>query len=182
MFVTDDYVLYTAPKCGSSSLVQHLRSRGIKTASHLVHDVHWSNTFSGKRIIVTVRHPRQRLLSMWKHLLREIGNDKNGFERFAFQTQHPDYYNFYKKTLCDWYRPILPYVTHVIRVETFQDDCDRLLGVGKLPHHNKTNHPTWDEELKKNESIASWVESWGSEDIGLFYPGQWATTKWTWTD
>lgn len=155
-------VLYCAPKTGCTSLTEIANLNGI----HHVDSDRWhvfDRAFiSGRTVAITVRDPRQRLLSLWRHYCNEI-KETNLEDFIAMQDSIGP---FFKLQLCDWYKSLLGVRLELIHMECFHEDIFRILGWTQRIHINKTNHLHWRDYKEAVMAHKSW---WRDDALAFGY-------------
>ncbi len=152
--------LFCAPKTGCTSLTEIAKHYGISHADPSNWHICDDTCIKGRTVILTVRNPRSRLLSLWRHFCHEKKTQVTlGVFIYRQQRLRP----FFKYTLSDWYKPVLERSRELIRIETFHDDLERLLGWTHRTHINKTNSGHW-----KNHQIPTGNYDWWTDDARNF--------------
>ncbi len=153
-------VLFCAPKTGCTSLAEIAKHYG---ESHL-DPSNWhicdGDYAEGRSVILTVRDPRRRLLSLWRHFCHE---KKTQVTLGVFAFQQKKLRPFFRYTLSDWYKPVLGRRYYLIRMETFSEDLERLFGWTHKSHLNKTNSWCW----RHHQDLAGNRE-WWTDDAKQF--------------
>jgi len=176
-------VVFMAPKTGATSLTEMAKGRGIQhrtsnwsyslpPRARMIPDFHEINVkiTEGWPIVLTVRDPRTRLLSLWRHYCNDRKCDVTLEEFITLQT---NLYEFFRDPLHVWYSKVLKnnelshrrprYELHFLRLENFAADVERLLGWDKPVHTNKTKHGTWQEYEKELNQT-----TWWKDDLEIF--------------
>jgi len=158
-------IVFMAPKTGATSLTQMASSHNIKHRN--ISDFHETETsvIKGRSVVITIRDPRERLLSLWKHYCNEFNNvPLNQF----MEIQHSQN-KFFKSPLYKWYEDLLrldktpQHELHFLRLEHFAADTERLLGWSNPVHINTTDHGPWAEYKEDLETT-----DWWKRDLELF--------------
>lgn len=169
MFLIDETnigpaVVYCAPKTGCTSLTAIARDHGY---SHL-NEKHWHvfgrEHANNRAIILTVRDPRDRLMSLWTHFRGEVMDIS--LDSFLRMQIHCDVAEFFRFCLCDWYRGLIGLPIETVRLETFQQDLNRLFGWQEVRHENKTRHCNWKEY---REIVEPYVHWWQDDALAFGY-------------
>ncbi len=173
-------VLFTAPKTGATSIAEMARRYDIEhqTSTWSYKQKRWIpqlhemdfDLIRGKPVVVTVRDPRTRLLSLWKHYCNE---NKSNISLKDFIAAMPSLAPFFRDSLHKWYADLLDgnemsnrrsrYEIHFLRLETFTTDVERLLGWNPPVHTNRTKHEHWKEHEEEINST-----DWWKRDLELF--------------
>jgi len=136
--------LCCAPKTGCTSLTKIAELHGVKHATSDWHAVDTELIKNYHMVVVTVRDPRSRLLSLWRHWCNETKSEVN-LRDFCSNRQRgegPSSELFFNSSLTEWYNDL-----HVdlvcIRLESFHEIIQRLFGWRDRIHVNTTKHGPW---------------------------------------
>jgi len=147
--------MFCAPKTGCTSLTKIAKRYSI---SHVDLN-HWhgcsDDCIEGRIVVLTVRDPRTRLLSLWRHFCRE---KRTQITLGVFIDRQEHLMPFFKCTLSDWYKPVLDHSPHLIRIETFHDDLKGLFGWTRRIHVNITDSRRWRNHHNLDETQKWWID------------------------
>lgn len=157
MIIVGDKVVCCAPKTGSTSLTQLAREHGFEhqTPGHQ-HEV---EPVSEKTHIITVRDPRDRLVSLWRHY---CGAEED-ISLAEFLQRHEKYClpKFYVQQQTHVYGSLFGVRPWIIRFERFAEDIEVHLEWKDPPHLNSTVHPPWrDCGVDWGKYFATWRDDY----------------------
>ncbi len=153
-------VLFCAPKTGATSVTWIADRRGLFHVDKK--DWHSCNSdcIGDRKVVLTVRDPRSRLLSLWKHFVSERTFVTLGVFVDRMDSLPP----FFNWRLVDWYAPVLDRDYELVKIESFHEDLRRHLGWLKCLHLNSTSHGPWEDY----PDIISQTEDWWLDDASRF--------------
>lgn len=178
MFLIDESpigpcAVFMAPKTGATSLTIIAEKHNVGHRSILwerrdkdwpgdFHEMNWS-IIEDRKVVITIRDPRERLLSLWKHYCNHTDNQELTLEGFV--SIQGGLSRFFRFTMMDWYRHLMVcgYPVHYIRMESFQEGIKKHLGWEEHVHENTTNHLPWTDFHQEIEQYG-----WWKEDVKVF--------------
>jgi len=144
MIIGPNYVFLCVPRCASNTMAQFLIEHvgGQQFGHHHEREVPWQQC--GKTRYAVIRHPVDRMLSMWYHTRRCSPDpawramDAVTFARRCTETEFGmDQFAFLQ--------PAQP--VRIIRYEQLQDQVSRIWpSAGTLPRHNAELRPPWEHD------------------------------------
>lgn len=177
MFLLDDtptggVAVFMAPKTGTTSLTEIAKANGVmhntghwhaKKREWIAdqHEMDWT-AIKWRSVVITIRDPRDRLVSLWKHFQNQYKNEDT---LKSFMSEQGGMGPFFKWNLCDWYGYLMRrrVLVDFIRMEHFHDDIKKLLGWKQKVHINKTSHGPWQDH---EETIKDY--GWCEDDLEMF--------------
>lgn len=197
MIVLPNYklVIITPPKTGSTTLHRVLcndKFGGVAVYGSSViannYDHHVTGTCDGYKVLVSVRHPLDRLVSLWFHYVRDesfYGRASPAFWLFAnFVGRKEVLPNFYLFNISNYVKPLKNY--SVIRLEHLTEDLNKYgLDCGEI--HNEYITPfrdrNWRPYFGNKSSFESLIEvlfEWAEPDAklgGYEWPPKWEKSE-----
>lgn len=164
----NEWVLYTPPKTGSTSLHRALVQEPICASSVL--GQHSAVTIHGAVAFATTRHPVTRALSLWKHLVYQYrnGNKLFGFEEEPSFNEYTSYLlsnkydNFFGWNVSRWLVNVK--VDYFLKLECFHIDLSKFFHISNMEVYNDIGFITCDDISDKSLEI---IREWGREDLEL---------------
>ena len=168
MFLIDDssigpVIVFCAYKTGCTSLTEIAKHHGVTHEEpEFWHTVDTSK-IGNRNVVITVRDPRERLLSLWGHW-RVSSQSKASLQEFLNLRICLD--DFFRVTLTSSYMCLLGRDLTHIRMETFHEDLERLFGWTHRVHLNKTKHPSVEELCGVIDTDIKW---WWPDAVNFGY-------------
>ena len=177
MIVCDRYqfIYVGLPKTASTSLHHWLSQPGLCPVrwSSEKQDQHSTVIPVGKetyQILVSVRHPMERFVSLWKQFTSpsSVAKVPGCFvcDLYEFLLSQPLLTDFFRFGQMEWVSR-LPRVDGWLRCDTLEQDLARMpwytVSTEVLPRRNKTKHGKWQEIMTVAEQLEirrRWKEDW----------------------
>lgn len=176
MYVSDQFICITIPKCGSRSMQHWCEYYG----TNIVEGMHGMSAdpadYKGRFVFAPIRSPYSRALSLWKHT-RELYDYDQSLERMLieFMVEEERGELFLRKDVfryaqiqymkkCEF--PFNEVPITWVRMENFNEE----LGALPIPSHNpicegKTAGDSWTEIPTLSPEAIRLVNEWASEDF-----------------
>ena len=163
-----DIVIYTPPKCGSSSLHSyytgwiHVIGPQFDTGVIEKHTTHLPyEAKENAECWMIVRNPYDRASSLYRHWLRWC-DEHGSFEFFLRNTVHVGEYSFLSSSLYQFYMKTERPPVRIIKLEAIEDELQI-----HLPHDNKGLNA----DVKWTPYCIEFVRNWFAADFEHFdYP------------
>jgi hypothetical protein len=161
--LAESWCILTPPKTASTTLSQLFRDPHFRAV--VTPEQHLMNPPPAARVIVSVRDPWTRAVSLWRHRLQELGDENRSlcpFIQYMEDVCRSRLDDFFCFTLNRWLQHV-PRVDDLIRFERLEEDLRAVLPAFdwdaiRIPHENRNpvltdNHPLRNTKWARKTTI-----------------------------